>query len=168
MSSFPVTIGGGNNWIPVTPTFSSALHRHIYFAGVNATATTIAATNTPVKIAGTTTQGSGSIGLVMSGDNRILNNSGNTITVEVLAVVSYSKNAGGGGDNGYTVYINQNGTTIIGSKSTSFSNNGVETVANPTWITTMANGDFFEVWITNLTAANDVLVSDLSLIVKQI
>jgi hypothetical protein len=104
----------------------------------------------------------------MSGDNRILNNSGNTITVEVSAVVSYSKNAGGGGDNGFNVYINQNGTTIIGSKSTSFSNNGIQTVANPTWITTMANGDFFEVWISNISTDFDVLVSDLSLIVKQI
>lgn len=104
----------------------------------------------------------------MSGDNRILNNSGGALTVKITAHVSYQKNAGGGGENNFTVYINQNGTNLIGSKSTSGASNNDLKTASPSWVTSMANGDFFEVWIANISQANDVLVSDLSLIVEQL
>lgn len=104
----------------------------------------------------------------MSGDNRILNNSGGALTVKVTAHVSYNKNAGGGGENNYTVYINQNGTNLIGSKSTSAASNNDLRTSSPSWLVSMANGDFFEVWIANIDASNDVLVSDLSLIVEQL
>jgi hypothetical protein len=151
----------------VTINSNAKEHRHIYFAATNTTDTVINNVNIPVKVAGTTTQGFGTNGLVMSGVNRIVNQSNRTLRVKVEAVLSLDKEEGGGNDN-YTFFINQTGANLIGSKSTSEGRNNDWNTANPTWIGDMANGQWFEVWVQNIDSANDLKVSDYSLIVQEI
>jgi len=163
---------GGSTWSTwvVVPSSSPATqkeHRHIYFGARNTTDTVISFANVPVKVAGTTTQGFGTSGLVMSGVNRIVNNSGGTLRVEVKAELSIDKEQGGGRDN-FVFYINQTGANLIGSKSTTEGNNNDDNTASPSWIGDMANGQWFEVWVQNLDSANDLKVSDYSLIVQEI
>jgi len=154
-------------WTSVPSSSSTKEHRHIYFGARNTTDTVISFANVPVKVNGTTTQGFGTTGLVMSGLNRIVNNSGGTLRVEVKAEVSIDKEQGGGRDN-FVFYINQTGANLIGSKSTTEGNNNDDNTASPSWIGDMANGQWFEVWVQNIDSANDLKVSDFSLIVKEL
>jgi len=154
-------------WTLVPSSSSTKEHRHIYFGARNTTDTVISFSNVPVKVNGTTTQGFGTTGLVMSGLNRIVNNSGGTLRVEVKAHVSIDKEQGGGKDN-FVFYINQTGANLIGSKSTSEGTNNDDNTASPSWIGDMANGQWFEVWVQNIDSANDLKVSDFSLIVKEL
>jgi hypothetical protein len=154
-------------WTSVPSSSSTKEHRHIYFGARNTTDTVISFANVPVKVNGTTTQGFGTSGLVMSGLNRIVNNSGSTLRVEVKAEVSIDKEQGGGKDN-FVFYINQTGANLIGSKSTTEGSNNDDNTASPSWIGDMANGQWFEVWVQNIDSANDLKVSDFSLIVKEL
>jgi len=154
-------------WTSVPSSSGTKEHRHIYFGARNTTDTVISFANVPVKVNGTTTQGFGTTGLVMSGLNRIVNNSGGTLRVEVKAEVSIDKEQGGGKDN-FVFYINQTGANLIGSKSTTESSNNDDNTASPSWIGDMANGQWFEVWVQNIDSANDLKVSDFSLIVKEL
>jgi hypothetical protein len=163
---------GGATWsvwvvVPSSSPTTQKEHRHIYFGATNTTDTVINNVNVPVKVAGTTTQGFGTNGLVMSGVNRIVNQSNRSLRVKVEAVLSLDKEEGGGNDN-YTFFINQTGANLIGSKSTSEGRNNDWNTANPTWIGDMANGQWFEVWVQNIDSANDLKVSDYSLIVQEI
>jgi len=146
---------------------SQRQHRHIYFATTNTTDTVISSTNTPVKVLGLTTQGFGTSGLIMSGSNRILNDSGVTLRVKVEAVLSLDKEQGGGNDN-YTFFINQTGANLVGSKSTSEGRNNDLNTSNPTWVGDMADGQWFEVWVQNIDSSNNLKVSDLSFIVTEL
>jgi hypothetical protein len=154
-------------WTSVPSSSSTKEHRHIYFGARNTTDTVISFANVPVKVNGTTTQGFGTTGLVMSGLNRIVNNSGGTLRVEVKADVSIDKEQGGGRDN-FVFYINQTGANLIGSKSTTEASNNDDNTASPSWIGDMANGQWFEVWVQNIDSANDLKVSDFSLRVKEL
>lgn len=154
-------------WTSVPSSSSTKEHRHIYFGARNTTDTVISFANVPVKVNGTTTQGFGTSGLVMSGLNRIVNNSGSTLRVEVKAELSIDKEQGGGRDN-FVFYINQTGANLIGSKSTTEGSNNDDNTASPSWIGDMANGQWFEVWVQNIDSANDLKVSDFSLIVKEL
>ena len=154
-------------WTSVPSSSSTKEHRHIYFGARNTTDTVISFANVPVKVNGTTTQGFGTSGLVMSGLNRIVNNSGSTLRVEVKAELSIDKEQGGGKDN-FVFYINQTGANLIGSKSTTEGSNNDDNTASPSWIGDMANGQWFEVWVQNIDSANDLKVSDFSLIVKEL
>jgi len=154
-------------WTSVPSSSSTKEHRHIYFGARNTTDTVISFANVPVKVNGTTTPGFGTTGLVMSGLNRIVNNSGGTLRVEVNAELSIDKQQGGGKDN-FVFYINQTGANLIGSKSTTEGSSNEDNTASPSWIGDMANGQWFEVWVQNIDSANDLKVSDFSLIVKEL
>lgn len=164
-----VTGDGVDNTDPNNPIVNAIPkeHRHIYFAATNTTNTIINNRNIPVKVAGTTTQGFGTNGLVMSGVNRILNQSNRTLRVKVEAVLSLNKEQGSGNDN-YTFFINQTGANLIGSKSSSEGRNNDWNTANPTWIGDMANNQWFEVWVQNIDTSNTLEVSDFSLIVTEL
>jgi hypothetical protein len=142
-------------------------HRHIYFAIENTTDTIINAVNTPVKVAGITTQGFGTSGLTMTDNNRIQNVSGSTKRVEVSAHVSGDKEEGAGSDN-FVFYIAQTGAVLTGSKSRTRMNNGQSSNADPYWIGDLADGQYFEIWVENTEAASDLKVSDLSLSVIEL
>ena len=142
-------------------------HRHIYFASRNTIDTIIAATGTPTKVLGTSTQGFGTSGLTMSTNGRITNTSSSTLRVEVKAEISCDKEQGGGKDN-FTFYIAQTGAVLIGSKSTTEGGNNDDNTASPSWIGDLAVGQYFEVYVSNIDNPNNLKVSDLSLIVKEL
>jgi hypothetical protein len=154
-------------WTSVPSSSSTKEHRHIYFAARNTIDTIIAATGTPTKVLGTSTQGFGTSGLTMSTNGRITNTSLSTLRVEVKAEISCDKEQAGGKDN-FTFYIAQTGAVLIGSKSTTEGSNNDDNTASPSWIGDLAVGQYFEVYVSNIDNPNNLKVSDLSLIVKEL
>jgi len=152
--------------VPVSAIGLPKEYRHIYFATTNATDTVIAAQGIPVKVEGTTTQGFGTSGLVMSINGRVTNVSGRTLTVEVIAGTSFDKQQAGGADD-FIFYIAQTSAVLVGSKSRGEGRNNDSNHAAPYWMGELANNQYFEVYVENPQDPNDLKVSDMYLSVKE-
>lgn len=146
----------------ITNTYAAA---YITMNG-NATATTISATGTPVKAAGTTTGSSVSQKFdVSTTSNRAVYTGSLTRLSAVTAIVSLT--AGNGHQVG--VYIAKNGT-VIDESETYLTTNASGRLENGSvqTITLCASGDYFEVFVENNTATANITVEDLSLVVIDI
>lgn len=127
----------------------------------NATATVIAAPNTPVKVAGTTTAG--------SNNQRFTHSQGRLTYVgarerDFLVTATISLVSAGANDQ-YGFYIVKNGTPITESEQyvTANAAGRVESVGLQV-ITDLAENDYIEIWIENTTDADDGTISFLNVI----
>ena len=130
----------------------------------NATATTIAATNTPVKAAGTFTLGSSSQRFSLS-SNKLVYDGTLTMVCEISANVSLNTTA----NNVVGVYIYKNGVQIAESiaKVTASGTGRAENVSAHA-IITASTSDQIDLWVENQTATNNITCESAVVIIKPV
>lgn len=134
-----------------------------YYMHGNATATTISATGTPVKVAGTTTEISISQRFTVTTTNRATY--AGAIDRDFKATVICSVSSGNGHQIG--IYIAKNGTELNESE-TYVTTNASGRLENGTChvVTGLSNEDYLEVFVENNTAITDITVEDLNFIIE--
>ncbi len=130
----------------------------LYVEG-NATATTIAIAGTYYKVAGTTSLTSLSRGFTHS-SNRLTCES----IISKLYSVNFSVNFAGTTANEYAFKVYKNGSALLGGKFSSTANAAgkAENVGGDYFVELGLN-DYLEIYVTNLTAANNITAVDFSL-----
>lgn len=130
----------------------------------NATATTIGATGTPVKVAGTTVGGS-LVQKFTHTSNRLTYTG--AVTRDFKVTVTLSATAGNGNQVG--IYVAKNGTVIDESEtyittnaSGRLENGSVQTLVE------LAQNDYIEIWVENNTSVTNVTVEDLNVITESV
>lgn len=134
----------------------------LYYMHANATTTIISATNTPVKVLGTTT-GSAITQKFTNTDNRATYNGSLTRIFKVTACASCTS----GNNNIVGFYIAKNG--VVTSDSEIYTTTGgtgkSENVSIQTLVS-LSENDYIEVWVENNSSITNVLVSDLNVIIE--
>lgn len=163
-STYAAGVQGDDNksrWIECRGVRNSAAISSYYMNG-NATATTIAVINTPVKAAGTTTSNAITQGFTNT-DNRATYTGVIQRDFKVSAVMSMTS----GNNNQVGVFIAKNGTVIAASEIYVTTNAGGRAEAAVCQaIIEAETDDYIEVFVENATGANNVTVTDLNLIVE--
>ncbi len=126
-------------------------------------ATTFSATNTPVKVQGTTTS-SNLFRVTSPTNNRLTYTGSKTRSFDVSGAMSISNP---NSNRFFSFYIAKNGVVIPESRQDVKLVNSTDQVAVPIscWVT-MAPGDYIEVWVANQTATTDVTVQTLNLSIQ--
>lgn len=134
-----------------------------YYMHGNATATTISATGTPVKVAGTTTEISISQRFTVTTTNRATY--AGAIDRDFKATVVCSVTSGNGHQIG--IYIAKNGTELNESQ-TYVTTNASGRLENGTCqvVVGLSDGDYLEVFVENNTAVTNITVEDMNLIIE--
>ena len=133
-----------------------------FYMSANATATTIAATGTPVKAAGATSSNSITQKFTNT-DNRATYVGAIARDFKVLATVT----ATSGNNHQVGLYIAKNGTILAESATYITTNAGGRTENGVIQSVVLLNdGDYIEVFVENNTSITDVVVVDMNLIVE--
>ncbi len=147
-----VTEGGDGG--SASPTSRGRLYR----TGI--AVTTITATNTPVKVQGATTA-TDLEGFTMPVENRLVNDSGETLNVMVNVSVTWTSGVGAFG-----FFLARNGvvdtTTRVGGTSAAVQANEVCFL---TTLYTLAPGDYVEVWVENNASVTNINTCCLHMVV---
>lgn len=133
----------------------AAIYGQVYMQG-NSTATVIASTATPVKVAGTWTVDIGSSFTGTTG-GRLTYTGAETQICRVET--SLSLDPVSGANQHISVYLAKNGTTIAGSRQMAHISHGAEMNMSLTWQLSLATNDYIEVFVQNGTATNNITVS---------
>lgn len=133
----------------------AAIYGQVYMQG-NSTATVIASTATPVKVAGTWTVDIGSSFTGTTG-GRLTYTGAETQVCRVETSLSLAPVSGA--NQHISVYLAKNGTTIAGSRQIAHISNGAEMNMSLTWQLSLATNDYIEVFVQNGTATNNITVS---------
>ena len=135
-----------------------------YYMTGNATATSVSVVGTYYKVAGTTNSGS-LIQRFNHTNNRLTYTGGITKIFEVNAIASLTSGSG----NTVKVSIYKNGSILPESESlaTVSNNNRSENIKCQTLVSLSTN-DYFEIYVANNSATQNITVSDLNVIVKPI
>lgn len=133
----------------------------------NSTATTVSATNTFYKIAGTTTEGIYNQKISMPSNNRLECNAIIRRRYFISAVLSFTS-----GNNNvcqFGIYLSSLGTVITNSIAPTTANTaGRAENVGIQCIVEMQNGDYIELWGANTSATSNITVSNLNLAIFQI
>lgn len=134
----------------------------LYYMNGNATATTISAKSTPVKVAGTTTSDS-----VTSKFTNTDNKATYTGTLTRFFRVSATLSVSSGNNNQVGAYIAKNGTVINSSEvyGTTNGNGRFENITVQT-IVSLSTNDYIEIFVENATATNNITVTDMNVIIN--
>jgi len=135
-----------------------------YYMTANATATTIGAVDTPVKILGTTTANTINQKFTHT-DNRLTYSGALIRDFQVTATSSLTS----GNNNVIGLYVAKNGVVIASSEmySTTSSGGRAESITCQT-ILELNEGDYVEMYVENTTAATDITVEYLNVICKSL
>nr|WP_294860618.1 hypothetical protein [uncultured Fluviicola sp.] len=126
-------------------------------------ATTFVATNTPVKVLGTTTS-AGLFRMTSPANNRITYSGSKTRSFYVSGAMSISQP---NSNRFFSFYIAKNGVIIPESRQDIKVVNSTDQVSLPiSCRVSLAPGDYIEVWVANQTATTDVTVQTLNLSVQ--
>lgn len=165
--------GGGTYLTGVTATSNKALFVNNvgianssdisqYYMNGNATATVISATSTPVKVAGTTTSSAVT--------SKFTNTANRATYVGALnrffkATATASLTSGNGNQVG--MYFAKNGVVLPESEiyATTSGTGSAENIVVQTLVSLM-DGDYLEVFVENNTAANNITVTDLNVVIN--
>ena len=136
------------------------------YMSANATATTIAATNTFVKVAGTTTA---------SVDNSKISHSNNRLTIDAVISRKYliqcnlSFTSGNNNVCEFGFYDSQLAAIRTPSRTKSTANTGgrAENISFACVITADVN-DYIEIWAANTSAVTNITVTDMNFIITEI
>ena len=147
----------GNNTVPDSTNTGSITMTS------NATATTITAANTPVKVAGTTTLQSDAR-FDMPQDNRVRYQGRKAINAAITYSVSGFRSSGGS-VRLFRYIIYKNGSPLTGATQALEIDNRER---NCSIIATdvAVNGDFYELWVENEDNDNNITVTELSAILR--
>lgn len=132
----------------------------MYMQG-NTTPTVIAATNTPVKVAGTTTAGPYNQRFSHA-SNRITYDGARTRFFKIMAAGTLNN---GGINDQYGLMFHKNGTAVAESKKVVTADAGGRVVSFAIHaVIELATTDYVEVWVDNATSTADVTISYLNVI----
>lgn len=133
-----------------------------YYMNGNATATTVSATGTEYKVAGTTTSSSVTQKFTNT-DNRATYNGALNRFFKVTAALSVSS----GNNNEIGVYIAKNGVIIADSEIYGTTNSGgrAESIVVQSLVQ-LTSGDYIEIFVENNTATTNITVTDLNVIIE--
>lgn len=141
---------------------SNSAETSYYTMNGNVTATTIGATNTPVKVAGTTTSQPITQKFTNT-NNRATFTGAITRTFKVTATLSCTS----GNNNQIGVYIAKNNSVADETESYITTNgSGRAEQAKVQGIFELATDDYIEIFVENSTAASNITVTDMSVIVE--
>lgn len=137
-----------------------------YYMQDNATATTIASNDTPVKIAGETIQGSVNSKFDSETvDNRSTYQGALDDTFKVDVVLSCV----GNNNTDFSFYVYKNGTLLEGSKSsTTTDGTGSSDNVKLQGLASTSPDDYFEVWAERNAGSGNITVTDMSVIIPKI
>jgi len=132
--------------------------------------TTITVQGTFYKMATNTTQGlTNDVTLTTDNAGRVTNTSGSSKTFAIT--YSVSATAASGSNQHFMFRLAKNGTTISYTETDTVTTGGVgskaSSVSNTAFIT-LANNDYIEIWCTNNTSTNAVVLEHLNLLLRQI
>lgn len=136
-----------------------------YYMQGNATTTVIAVASTPTKVLGTTTESAISQKFDNSTSNRALYQGAIPRNFKVTVVASMSS----GNNNQIGIYVAKNGTelneseTYITTDAGGVLENGYCQV-----LVALEDSDYLEVFVENNTAANNILVENMSVIIEEV
>jgi len=150
-------------WVNCVGVNNSSSAGHMYMQN-NATATTIGATGTPVKVAGTTVVGPTTEKFTHTA-NRLTYAGAIQRRFRVSVVSSFSA----GSNNEVGTYIAKNGSVVDDSETYATANSAgrLENVIAQT-VVDLAENDYVEVFVENNTAATDITVEALSVIISSV
>lgn len=135
-----------------------------YYMTGNATATTIAQTDTFVKVAGTTSAGAFIEKFTLS-NNRATYDGSLVGFYKVTAFLTFT--AGNG--NVVRARVAKNGTTTASSESKSTANAAGRSENVPASdIVSLTTNDYIEIFVANSTSATDITVSDMNVVVERL
>ena len=128
----------------------------------NATATVVASSGVAYKAAGTTTQQSPTQRFTHS-SNRLTYTGAITRTFRVSVIAAFTSTT----NNQIGLYVAKNGTIIAASETyaTANSSGRAENIVVQS-LTELTTNDYVEAWVENDTAANNITVTDLSVIAQ--
>ncbi|TSJ44945.1 hypothetical protein [Fluviicola chungangensis] len=126
-------------------------------------ATTFSASNTPVKVLGTTTS-AGLFRVTNPANNRLTYNGSKTRAFFVSGALSITQP---NSNRFFSFYIAKNGVIIPESRQDIKVVNSTDQVSLPlSCRVTLAPGDYIEVWVANQTATTDITVQTLNLSIQ--
>ncbi len=131
---------------------------------ISSSATTnFTASNTPTKVAGTTT--SANLFRVTSSANNRLRYTGIKIkTFEVMCSLSLLP---GGNNKSYSFYIAKNGTKLPESQMTAKSNSSSDQISIPvSCVVSLSPNDYIEIWCENNVDNTNIIVTNMNLAIK--
>ena len=135
-----------------------------YYLSSNGTATTIAGTDTFVKVAGTTSSGPLVEKFTLS-NNRATYVGGLVGFYKVTAFLTFAS----GNNNVIRARVAKNATTNSSSEGKSTANAAGRSENIPiSDVVTLSNGDFIEIFVANESAANNITVSEMNVIVERL
>lgn len=137
-----------------------------YYMTGNATATTISGTGTFVKVAGVTTPVSGlTQRFDLTTDNRALYDGASSAAFRLVAFASMTS----GNNQTLRIRVAVNGTTLAQSTSScQTSGSGAASNIGTQTISSLAPGDYIEIFVANDTAANNITVTDLNVTIARL
>lgn len=147
-----------NDTIVITNELAN-IYGQVYMQG-NATATVIASTATPVKVAGTWTVDIQESFTGTTG-GRLTYTGTTTQVIRVSAVLSLSPSSGS--NQHVSAYIAKNGSVVAGSRQEAHISNGSDMSMSISYQLSMATNDYVEVFVQNATATNNIVVSRIVL-----
>ncbi len=150
----------GNDWL----TLSGGAFGE-YFQQANATETVIAAINTPVKIAGTSSVGEISA-LLTHTNGRLTYNGVKTRTFKIDGAITAIRGTGSGSPK-FGFYIAKNGA-VVAKTFVKRDIGNAEASVNIQGLITLAQNDFIEVFVENTTGTENLLVEALNVQAIQI
>lgn len=150
-----------SNWSNCRGVINSANIAHMTMTG-NATATTISATSTPVKVAGTTVAQPITQRFTHTA-NRLTSDGAIVRAYKVTAILSFTS----GTNNEIGAYVALNGTVIDNSETyaTANASGRAENTAVQT-ITELTETDYIEIFVENNSIVSDITVSDMNVVVE--
>jgi hypothetical protein len=137
----------------------ASIYGVVYMQG-NATATVIASTSTPVKVAGTWTTDILSSFTATTG-GRLTYTGTETQVVRIDCALTLSPVSGA--NQHISVYIAKNGSVVTGSRQLSHISSGDYMNMSACWQSSLATNDYIEVFVQNGTATNNITVSRIVL-----
>lgn len=149
-----ITVTSVNDTVVITNDLAQ-IYGQVYMQG-NSTATVIASTSTPVKVAGTWTADIHD-NFTASTAGRLTYTGTETQVVRVQSVLTLSPVSGA--NQHISVYIAKNGTVISATRQEMHITNGTDMIIPCIWQLSMATNDYVEVFVQNATATNNIIVS---------
>ena len=133
----------------------ASIYGVVYMQG-NATATVIASTSTPVKVAGTWTSEITSSFTATTG-GRLTYTGTETQVVRIDCALTLSPVSGS--NQHISVYIAKNGSVVTGSRQEAHISSGANMNMSICWQSSLTTNDYIEVFVQNSTATNNITVS---------
>jgi hypothetical protein len=147
-------------------TWAAALKLNVYgqFYIFATAQTTITTAGTFVKLAGSTASNNLN-GITMPTNNRLQNNSGKALVFQAMARTDI---VDGAGNKSISIKLAKNGVVIDETESDGYTTNNIGAHCTINWILSLADGDYVEIWATNISDTSSITANHANLLLNAI